>query len=144
MTEERSGPVVAKPEDIRKLAAKFPEKGAHWATIRGKDGYISAGGAKVAIFNRWVIKKGVGVTDDGSPRFNFKGQFSWHNAVMLAMVTKGTLRGRVILQMMTTKGRENVDILGWEEWRLEDGVLHLTGIYKTEGVKFRPIDGHQG
>lgn len=134
-------PVIHGPEDIRKLQAKFKtERGSHWAVIRGRDGFITAAaGAKVGIFNRWRIEHS-GQKPDGTPRHRFRAQFSWVNEPLMNMVTSGKLRGRVILQMMTKKGRENIDILGWAEWRLENGVLTLEDIYQTEGVRFKPLD----
>lgn len=138
---ERQGPVVRSVGDIRRLPAKFNPRGAHFAVIRGNDGYITAAaGAKVGIMSRWVIRHS-GQHPDGKPRFRFRAQFRWINEPLMAMVGRGDLKGRVILQMKTTKGQENVDILGWDEWRMEDGVLTLENVYKTEGVKFRPLDG---
>ena len=138
---ERNGITVAKVEDIRNLPAKFrADRGSHFAAIRGDAGFISAGGnAKVAIFGRWRIEHS-GQKPDGTPRHRFKGQFKWKNDTLLAMCQRGSLKPRVILQFRTRKGQENVDILGWGEWRLEDGILYLEDIYQTEGVRFRPID----
>jgi hypothetical protein len=143
---DRSGPVVRSAQDIRALPAKFgdphnPGRGSHFALIRGSDGYIAAAGnAKVAIFSRWIIRHS-GNGPDGKPQHRFRAQFKWTNEVLMNMVGNGKLRPRVILQMMTSKGRENVDILGWDEWKLEGGVLTLENIYQTEGVKYRPLDG---
>jgi hypothetical protein len=41
---------------------------------------------------------------------------------------------RVVVQMKTRHGIENVDILDWEESRLEGGVLTLEGITHFQGV----------
>jgi hypothetical protein len=134
-------PVIRGPDDIRNLTAKFrTDRGSHFAVIRGRDGFITAAaGAKVAIFSRWRIEHS-GNKPDGTPRHRFRGQFSWVNEPLMNMVTSGKLKGRVILQGKFKNGAENVDILGWAEWRMENGVLTLEDIYQVEGVKFRPID----
>jgi hypothetical protein len=139
---DETGPVVRSAADIRHLGAKFRTAGgAHWLKTTGGDGYITAAaGAKIAIFSRWVINHS-GQNPDGTPRFRFKGQFRWANELMLEMVGRGTLKGRVIVQFKTTKGLENVDILGWDEWHYADGVLILENVYQTEGAKYRALDG---
>jgi hypothetical protein len=134
-------PVIRNSADIRKLDATFAQKGAHFAVIRGSDGYITAAaGAKVAIFSRWVIRHS-GTKPDGKPMFRFKGQFRWINPTLMAMVGRGTLKGRVMIQGKFKNGTQNVDILGWDEWNLDaDQTLTLENIYQTESGPFRPLD----
>lgn len=112
---------------------------AHFGMIRGDAGYISAAaGAKVGIISKWVITP-VRMKPDGKPELEFKAQFSWKNDALMNMVGRGTLKGRVIVQMKTKAGMENVDVLAWSEWRLEGNVLYLKDVLHTEGAKFRPI-----
>ena len=135
-------PHIHDPRDIRGLSAKFgdprnPAKGAHFSTIRGSDGYITAAGnAKVGIMSRWVIRHS-GQKPDGKPMFRFKAQFSWTSEAFMEAIGHGTLKGRVRIQMKTRqKGVEDVDILGWQEWKYTDGVLILEDIFQqTEGSK---------
>jgi len=110
-----------------------------FGTIRGDAGYITASaGAKVGIISKWVIIP-VRMKVDGKPELQFKAQFSWKNDALMNMVARGTLKGRVVVQMRTKVGMENVDVLAWSEWRMDGGVLYLEDILHTEGAKFRPI-----
>ena len=107
--------------------------------IRGDAGYISAAaGAKVGIISKWVIEP-VRMKADGKPELQFRAQFSYKNDALMAMIGRGALKGRVIVQMRTKAGMENVDVLAWQEWRLEGNVLYLKDILHTEGAQFRPI-----
>lgn len=107
--------------------------------IRGDAGYISAAaGAKVGIISKWVITP-VRMKSDGTPELQFKAQFSWKNDALMNMVSRGTLKGRVVVQMKTKAGMENVDVLSWAQWRMDGGILYLDDILHTEGAKFRPI-----
>lgn len=100
--------------------------------IKGDAGYITAAGAKAAIINRWNITRS-GLKPDGKPRLRFRAQFSWSNDVLMTM----KLKKRVVVQMKTKYGMENVDILDWAESRYEGGVLTLEDILYVEGVKQR-------
>ena len=102
--------------------------------IQGYDGFITAsGGAKVAIFSHWTIKPGR-MKPDGKPQLQFVGQFSWVNDVLMNMKLRGIpLQKRVIVQMRTKHGLEDVDILGWAEWRYEGGILYLEDVLRSEG-----------
>lgn len=102
--------------------------------IAGDAGFITAAaGAKIAIISRWNIKRS-GTKPDGSPRLRFRAQFSYVNEALMAMKVNGLpLQKRVIVQMRTKNGLEDVDILDWAEWRLEGGVLTLEDILHTEG-----------
>ena len=112
---------------------------AQFGLIRGDTGYISAAaGAKVGVISKWVIVP-VRMKPDGKPQLQFKAQFSWKQDALMAMIGRGTLKGRVIVQMKTKIGMENVDVLAWSEWRMEGNVLILEDILHTEGAKFRPI-----
>lgn len=99
--------------------------------IRGDAGYITvAAGAKAGIIRMWNIKRS-GTNPDGTPRLRFRAQFQWMNDVLMGM----KLQKRVVVQMRTKEGYENIDILGWDEWRLEGGVLTLENILHAEGVR---------
>lgn len=103
--------------------------------IRGDAGFITAAaGARVALIGRWKMEPS-GRKPDGTTRLRFKAQFSWKNETLLAMVGRGTLKGRVVVQMTTKHGQENVDILDWQEWRLEGGVLTLEDVTHFHGVR---------
>ena len=107
--------------------------------IRGEAGYITAAaGAKVGLISKWIISP-VRMKPDGKPELQFRAQFSWKNESLMAAVGRGVLKGRVIVQMRTKVGLENVDVLAWSEWRMEGGVLVLEDVLHTEGAKFRPI-----
>src|SRR5262245_43543516 len=97
--------------------------------IRGLDGEITAlGGAKVGIISQWTIRR-VGTNSNGTPRLRFRARFSWSNPVLLKMCSKGELKGRVRVFMLTGKGKEQVDVVNWDEWRNEDdGALTLENV----------------
>ena len=104
-----------------------------FSLIQGNDGYITAMGAKAAIFSHWTVKPGR-MKPDGKPQLQFVGQFSYVNDVLMNMKLRGVpLQKRVIVQMRTKNGLENVDILGWAEWRYEGGVLYLEDVLRSEG-----------
>jgi hypothetical protein len=109
-----------------------------FSLIRGDAGYITAaGGAKVAIISKWVVAPS-GVKSDGKPRLRFKAQFSWMNETLMNLKLNGMpMKKRIVVQMKTKYGPENVDILGWQEWRFEGGVLILEDLDHAEGVRVR-------
>jgi hypothetical protein len=110
-----------------------------FALIRGDAGYITAAaGAKVGIISKWVIKP-VAMKGDGTPELQFKAQFSWKNDALMAMLARGTLKGRVVVQMRSKVGQENIDIVQWQQWRMDGGVLILDDILHFEGTRFRPL-----
>ena len=115
---------------------------AQFGTIRGDAGWISAAaGAKVGIISRWIIEP-KRMKPDGRPELEFRCQFSWKNDVLMNMVSRGTIKPRVIVQMRGKNGKvEAIDVVSWQNWRLEGGVLYLSDILHFEGgaVKFRPI-----
>lgn len=110
-----------------------------FGTIRGDAGYITAArGAKAGIISKWIILP-VRQKANGTPELQFKAQFSWKNDTLMNLLANGTLKGRVIVQMRTKAGLEDVDILAWQEWRMEGNILYLSDVLHSEGVKFRPL-----
>lgn len=111
-----------------------------FAEIAGDTGYITAAaGAKVAIISKWVLRP-KRMKPDGRPELQFKAQFSWRNDALMSMVGRGALKGRVTVQMRNKYGKvEDTDLLNWQEWRFEGGVLVLEDVLYFEDVKFRPI-----
>lgn len=112
-----------------------------FGVIQGDTGSITVAGAKAAIINRWNIRR-VGTKPDGKPKLQFKAQFSWINETLMNLKQHGQpMKKRVVVQMKTKYGVENVDILDWQESKLEGGVLILTDIAHFEGqnVKFRSV-----
>lgn len=97
--------------------------------IRGEAGYITAAaGAKVGIIARWSIRRS-GSNPNGTPRLRFRAHFSWKQDALMNMIQKGALKGRVRVQMKTKNGLEDIDIVQWDEWRMdEDGALTLENI----------------
>jgi len=106
--------------------------------IRGDAGEITAlGGAKVAIIARWQIRR-EGTRSDGKPMLTFKAWFSWKQDALMKMCQRGDLKGRVRVQMKTKVGLENVDVVHWDEWQLnDDGMLTLRNIvhFDTQPIK---------
>ncbi len=98
--------------------------------LRGSDGEITAmGGAKVAIISRWSIRRTGTQPDKIRPRLTFLAHFSWKNDMLMKMCGKGELKGRVRVFMLGKNGREQVDVVNWDEWIVnEDGRLELTNV----------------
>ncbi len=97
--------------------------------IHGDAGTITAAaGQTVGIIARWSIRRS-GSNPDGKPRLRFRAHFSWKQDALMSMISRGQLKGRVRVQMKTVKGLENIDIVQWDEWKLdEDGALTLENI----------------
>jgi hypothetical protein len=97
--------------------------------IKGSDGQITVmGGAVAATIARWSIRR-VGTNPDGSPRLRFRAHFSWRNDVLMKMCGRGELIGRVRVFMLGTKGKEQIDVVNWDEWIVdEDGALTLENV----------------
>lgn len=103
--------------------------------IGGGDGEITVlGGAKVAVIARWSIRR-VGTNPADAthpqpyPRLRFRAQFSWKNDTLMNMCRKGEMKGRVRVFMLTKNGREQVDVVNWDEWIIDgDGALELTNV----------------
>jgi len=110
-------------------------QGGSTSVIQGDAGYITAAaGAKVAIISRWTIRRSGTKPDGISPVLRFRAQFSWVNDTLMHLKHNGIpLQKRVIIEMKTERhGYERIDILGWSEWRYEDGILTLEDIIQTE------------
>ncbi|HSB90391.1 MAG TPA: hypothetical protein VLD63_10250 [Anaerolineales bacterium] len=108
-----------------------------FGTIRGDTGFITVAGAKAGIVKMWTITRS-GTRTDGKPRLRFRAQFSWVNEALMNLRIGGqVVKKRVIVQMKTKYGMEEVDIIDWEDSRLEGGVLTLENITHFEGVRKR-------
>lgn len=106
-----------------------------FGAVHGDAGFVTvAGGAKAGIIKTWNITRS-GTNPDKTPRLRFKAQFSWLNETLMNIKIGGQpVKKRVVVQMRTKRGMENVDILAWDESRLEGGVLVLENITHVEGV----------
>jgi hypothetical protein len=116
--------------------------GGSGAVIQGNAGYITAAaGAKVAIISRWNIRRSGTKPDGSTPVLRFRAQFSWVNDTLMNLKHNGLpLQKRVVVEMLTRNGHERVDILGWQEWRYEGGILTLEDVLHAEGgAKLRPL-----
>jgi hypothetical protein len=107
-----------------------------FAIIRGDAGNVFAGGGVVGIISKWAILP-VRMKVDGKPELQFKAQFSWKNDVLLGMISKGIVRPRVQVRIRSKVGLENIDIVQWQQWRMDGGILYLDDIVHFEGVKAR-------
>ena len=103
-----------------------------FGVIRGDTGTIKVGPGTGGIIKSWVVKP-VGTKPDGTPRLQFKCQFSWMSEAILNL----NMAKRVQVQVQTKYGQENIDILAWDDWRLDGGVLTLENILHFEGVRLR-------
>lgn len=97
------------------------------------------GSAKVAIIARWNIQRS-GVRPNGQPKLKFRAWFSWRNDVLLKMCERGVMKGRVRIFMLSpSKGREQIDIVEWDEWHLsEDYMLTLDNVTVFDTAPMRP------
>ena len=95
--------------------------------VQGDAGIVKVGPAQAGIINRWVVQP-TGKNPDGSARLTFKCQFSWYSEALMTV----KMRKRVIVTMKTRYGTENVDIVKWDDERLEGGVLTLENIMSFE------------
>ena len=125
--------------DIRRatenMSAQFPKSGAMFTTIRGDSGYVTAAaGAKVGIISRWKFEVSRAGTPTDPPEYRFSAQFSYMNDSLMHLVTTGKLKGRVVVQMRTVRGIEQIDIVSWAQWRLENGVLTLDDVHGVDAV----------
>jgi hypothetical protein len=103
--------------------------------IQGDAGFVTvAGGAKAGIIKKWSITRS-GTNPDKSPRLRLRAQFGWLNETLMNLKMNGLpMKKRVVVQMKTKLGFENVDILDWDEARLEGGVLTLENVRRSEGI----------
>ena len=106
-----------------------------FGAVRGDAGVVTvSGGAKAGIIKIWTITRS-GTKPDGKPKLRFRAQFSWVNETLMNLKFQGQpVKKRIVVQMKTRYGLENVDILDWEESRLEGGVLTLENITHFDGV----------
>lgn len=96
--------------------------------IEGDSGTVLAGaGATAAIISRWKVVPSR-LKPDGTPELQFKAQFSWKNDVTMGMLAKGILKGRVQVRFRTKRGMEQIDIVGWDQWRMDGGILYLDNV----------------
>ena len=106
-------------------------------SIRGDAGQVLASaGAKVGIISRWKLEAGR-IKDDGTPLLTFKAQFSWKNDVLMNMLSRGALKGRVQVTFKSKLGVETIDIVHWEQWRMDGGVLVLDDVMYFDAAKMR-------
>jgi len=110
--------------------------------IAGQEGEITAlGGAKVAIIAKWSIRR-TGTNPGNRPRLRFRAWFSWKSDVLLKMCSRGELKARIRVFMLTKKGREQVDVVNWDDWAVnEDGVLTLENVlhFETEPLGIKKV-----
>lgn len=86
------------------------------------------GNALAGKIARWQIRR-TGTHRDGSPKLTFRAWFSWRNDTLMNMCSNGTMKGRVRVFMIGTKGREQIDIVNWDQWELNpDGMLTLENV----------------
>jgi hypothetical protein len=97
--------------------------------IRGDSGQVTGlGGAVVGVIARWSIRRS-GTRPDGKPQLRFLANFSWRNDALLGMAQKGIFKPRLRVQIKTSKGIDDIDIVQWGEWKMnEDGRLILEDI----------------
>lgn len=98
--------------------------------LHGRDGEITVmGGAVAATIARWSIRRSGTQPDGVRPVLRFRAQFSYKNDALMKMCGRGELKGRVRVFMLTTKGKEQVDVVNWDDWHLdEDGALTLSNV----------------
>lgn len=78
--------------------------------------------------SRWAVRRS-GSHPDGKPKLRFQAWFSWRQDALLKMCQRGELTGRIRVYMLGKNGKEQIDIVGWDEWRLnDDGMLTLEDI----------------
>ena len=107
-------------------------------SIRGDAGQVLASaGAKVGIISRWKLEAGR-IKPDGTPELSFRAQFSWKNDVLMNMLSRGTLKGRVQVTFRSKKGLETIDIVAWDQWRMDGGILYLDNVTYFDAAKVRP------
>lgn len=110
----------------------------HFAEITGDAGQVLASaGAKVGIISIWKLVP-MRQKPDGTPELQFKCQFSWKNDVLMNMVSRGQLKGRVQVTFRSKRGMETIDIVHWDQWRMDGGILYLDNVTYFDAAKIRP------
>lgn len=109
--------------------------------IEGDSGVVLAGaGATAAIISRWKVVP-LRTKPDGTTELQFKAQFSWKNDVTMGMLAKGIMRGRVQVKFRTKLGLEQIEIVGWDQWRMDGGILYLDNVtyFDSKVLKERSV-----
>lgn len=87
--------------------------------------------------SQWHIRRN-GTRPNGQPKLYFRAWFSWQNAVLMKMCQNGTMKGRIRVFMTSSKGKEQIDIVEWDQWQVnEDGVLYLENITAFDTAPMR-------
>ena len=112
-----------------------------FAEITGDAGQVlAAAGALVGTISRWKLVP-LRQKPDGTPELQFKAQFSWKNDVLMGMVSRGAVKGRVQVTFRSKKGMETLDIVHWEQWRMDGGILYLDDVmyFDSGSLKTRSV-----
>lgn len=111
-----------------------------FSEISGDAGDVLIIGGKAGVISKWKVVP-VRMKPDGTPELQFKCQFSWKNDMALGMIQRGVVKGRVQVRMRTKRGLEQIDIVHWEQWRMDGGILYLDDImyFDSNVVKQRVI-----
>lgn len=108
-----------------------------FSEISGDAGQVLASaGAKVGIISRWKLVP-TRQKPDGTPELQFKAQFSWRNDVLMNMLSRGALKGRVQVTFRSKMGMETIDIVAWDQWRMDGGILYLDNVTYFEAAKLK-------
>ena len=109
-----------------------------FSEVSGDAGQVLASaGALVGTISRWKLVP-TRQKPDGTPELQFKCQFSWKNDVLMNMVSRGTLKGRVQVTFRSKKGLETIDIVAWDQWRMDGGILYLDNVTYFDTAKIKP------
>lgn len=111
-----------------------------FAEISGDAGLVLITGGQAGVISRWKLVP-VRMKPDGTPELQFKCQFSWKNDLTLSMIQRGVVKGRVQVKFRTKNGMEQIDIVGWDQWRMDGGVLYLDNVmhFDSKVLKERPV-----
>src|SRR5512146_2846505 len=109
---------------------------AQFAEISGDAGQVLIIGGVAGKFSRWKIAP-VRMKPDGTPELQFKAQFSWKNDMTMGMISRGAVKGRVQVSFLSKRGRETIDIVAWDQWRLEGGILYLDNVMYFDSGKLK-------
>ncbi len=107
-----------------------------FAEITGDAGQVLITGGKAGIISRWKLAP-VRMKADGTPELQFKAQFSWKNDMTMGMIARGVVKGRVQVTFRSKRGLETVDIVHWEQWRMDGGILYLDNVMYFDSGKLR-------
>lgn len=107
-----------------------------FAEITGDAGQVLITGGVAGKFSRWKLVP-VRMKPDGTPELQFKAQFSWKNDLTMGMISRGVVKGRVQVEFRSKRGQEKIDIVHWEQWRWDGGVLILDDVMHFDSGKLR-------